>query len=135
MTEIGEINSSAVERVALVTGARRTRALRPSVSSLRDASQDRVSFLAFYVLNFENKHVVLLTSTYHVRLGDRIWRFPPQDVVLDSSSRSDSRGILLCLLLQECGLSVNRLEMCTSTHVTYSTLNTGFICSLGLISN
>ncbi len=60
---------------------------------LWDASQDWMTSLDVYVLIHKNKRVVLLTSKFSVRLGERIWRFPPQDVMYwNSSSRLDSRG-------------------------------------------
>ncbi len=107
VAEIKLIEDNVVERVALVTKA--WLCLYPMTKWIMiwDASQDWMTSLDISVLINKNKHVVLLTSKFSVRLGERIWRFPPQDVMhWNSSSRLDSRGFFVQVVFQLFGLSV-----------------------------
>ncbi len=128
VAEIGEIEDNAVERVALPTRAWPHLCPKAKWSLLWDAFQNWMTSLAIYVLLVENKCVVLLTSKPDVRLGARIWRSPPQDVMqLNSSSRSDSRGSFCFQVFND--------VVCLLVYLSYSTLTTGFIYSLGQITN
>ncbi len=123
VAEIGEIEDNAVERVALPTRAWPNLCPKAKWSLLWDASQDWMTSLAFYVLLVKNKRVVLLTSKPDVRLEARIWRSPPQDVMQsNSSSRLDSRGSFCFQVFND--------VVCSLVYLSYSTLTTGFICSL-----
>ncbi len=96
VAKIKLIEDNVVERVALVTKAWLRLCPMTERIMLWDASQDWMTSLDVYVLIHKNKCIVLLTSKFSVRLGERIWRFPPQDVMYwNSSSRSDSRWFFL----------------------------------------
>ncbi len=100
------IEDNAVERFALVTKV--WLCLHPMTKPIMlwVASQAWMTSLDVYVLIHKNMCVVLLTSKFSVRLGERIWRSPHKDVMYwNSSSRSDSRGFFVqvvfsCLVCQ-----------------------------------
>ncbi len=91
VAEIKLIENYVVERVALSTGVCFRLCPMTKQIMLQDTSQDCLTSLDIYVLVHKNKRLVLLTSKFSVRLGERICRSPPKDVMYqNSSSRSDS---------------------------------------------